>query len=106
MKAKCMEYIEKSYSEIREMNREGIAFTTGQNIIFGDCIKQRYDSETCVAERNICAIPPYFEFFTPDRPTRIVFSGKGLFSKASVRGSFLELQKHISESGYSSYDLS
>lgn len=101
-----MEYIEKNYSQINEINKEGITFTDGQRIVFGDCVKGRYNSEKCVAERNICAKPPYFEFFTQDKPIRIVFNKNGFFSKSGNNKDFLKLQKTISDSGYSSYDLS
>lgn len=60
-----MDHVEKNYSQIKEITGEGITFTDGQSIAFGDCIKRRYDSEKCTAERNICAKPPYFEFLLP-----------------------------------------
>ena len=101
-----MEYIEKSFFEIKDIDRNGITFKSGEKIIFVECIKQRYNSDTCVAERDISAQPPYFEFFTPNKPIRIIFYRTGIFSKLLIRNNFLKLQMMITESGYSSYDLS
>lgn len=102
----CMEYLKYSFSNIKNINRIGIAFISGEKINFKECIKRRYNSETCVAERDISAKPPYFEFFTPNKPIRIVFDKKGLFSKLKNSNYFLKLQMMIIEYGYSSYDLS
>lgn len=102
----CMEYLKYSFSEIKDTNRNGITFISGEKINFKECIKRRYNSETCVAERDISAQPPYFEFFTPNKTIRIVFDKKGLFSKSKNSNYFLKLQMTIIEYGYSSYDLS
>lgn len=101
-----MEYFEKNYFDIRTVDENGIFFVNEDKIIFADCIGKRYDSETCVAERDIVASPPYFEFFTPYKPTRIIFNKKGLFSKFINRRHFLRLQMKINDIGYSTYDLS
>lgn len=101
-----MKYLEKSFFEIKDIDSNGITFTDGKLIIFKECIKQRYSSETCVAERNILANPPYFEFFTPDIPTKIVFDKIGLFSNSKNLKDFRKLQNMIIDFGYSSYDLS
>lgn len=101
-----MEYLEKDYSEIMVTDKRGIMFKNGDKIVFDDCIGRRYNSETCVAERDCTASPPYFEFFTPDKSTRIIFNKKGLFSKSLNRKRFIELQMQINQMGYSSYDLS
>ena len=101
-----MEYMEKSFSEIKDIDRDHIIFISGESIIFKECIKQRYSSETCVAERDICAVPPYFEFYTPEKTIRVVFNSKGLFSKFKNRNNFRKMQMMISKFGYSSYDLS
>ena len=106
-----MKYVKRSFSEIRRIDNEGITFNDGEIIAFKDCIRGKYNSETCVAERDICAMPPYFEFFTPDRraaggiPVRIVFDKKGLFSKSVNRKNFLDFQMKINNMGYSTYDL-
>lgn len=57
-----MEYIEKRYLDIKDVDKTGITFKNGEKIIFKECIKQRYNSETCVAERDLFAKPPYFVF--------------------------------------------
>lgn len=107
-----MKYVKRSFSEIRRIDNEGITFNDGEIIAFKDCIRGKYNSETCVAERDICAMPPYFEFFTPDRraaggiPVRIAFDKKGLFSKSVNRKNFLDFQMKINNMGYSTYDLS
>ena len=100
------EYIEKSFSEIQEIDREKIAFTSGERIVFQECIGRRYNHETCVAERDISAKPPFFEFFTPEKPTRIIFDSGGFFSKSKNRDAFRKLQMMLIEFGFSSYDLS
>ena len=101
-----MEYIEKSFFEIKDIDRNGITLKSGEKIIFLECIKQRYNCDTCVAERDISAQPPYFEFFTPNKPIRIIFYRTGILSKLLIRNNFLKLQMMITEYGYSSYDLS
>ena len=73
---------------------------------FKDCIGRKYNSEASVAERDICAMPTYFNFFTPDKPVRIVFDKKVLFSKSVNHKNFLEFQIKINKTGYSTYDLS
>lgn len=101
-----MEYVERSFSEIRIIDNEGITFNDGESIVFKACIGRKYNSETCVAERDICAMPPYFEFFTLYKPVRIVFDKKGLFSKSVNHKNFLDFQMKINKTGYSTYDLS
>ena len=101
-----MEYVERSFSEIRMIDNKGITFNDGEIIAFKDCIGRKYNSEACVAERDICALPPYFEFFMPDKPVRIVFDKRGLFSKSVNRKNFLDFQMKINNMGYSTYDLS
>ena len=101
-----MDYLEKSFSEVKAIDKNGIAFMDGTEIAFGECMNWRHNRGTCVAERNICANPPYFEFFTLGSQTRIVFDKRGLFSKRRNRSDFLKLQQAINRLGYSSYDLS
>ena len=74
-----MEYIEKRYLDIKDVDKTGITFKNGEKIIFKECIKQRYNSETCVAERDLFAKPPYFVFFTSGRYTKVIFNKKGFF---------------------------
>lgn len=101
-----MKYLKYSFSEIKNINRNGITFISGEKIYFKECIKCRYNSETCVAERDISAKPPYFEIFTPNKPIRIIFDKKGLFSKLKNSNDFLKFQVIIIKYSYSSYDLS
>lgn len=101
-----MKYIEKAYSDIETIDKKGIIFKSGDRITFTECIRKRYNSDTCVAERDYAASPPYFEFFTQDLPVRVVFNKKGLFSKSKNNKEFLELQLKLNDMGYSSYDLS
>ncbi len=101
-----MNHLEKNYSDIEKINEMGITFNNGNKIIFKDCIGNRYNSETCIAERNITASPPYFEFFTLDLPIRIIFNQKGILAKHKNNNNFRDLQKKINDMGYTSYDLS
>ena len=101
-----MDYLEEEFSNIKSIDKNGITFADGKCIVFSECINQRYNSDTCVAERDCSADPPYFEFFTPEKPIRIVFDSKGLLSKFKNRNHFLKIQLMITEFGYSSYDLS
>lgn len=96
---------EKSFYEIKEINQNGITFINGERIVFQACIRQGSNGKTCIAERDLFAQPPYFLFFTADRPTKILFNKKGIFSKSENRKHFRELQRMIIEFGYSSYDL-
>ena len=101
-----MECLEKSFFEIKDIDKNGITFINGEAIVFKDCVKQRYKSNICIAERNIFAKPPYFEFFTPDKPTKILFDKTGLFSKSINLKNFRKMQNLLIDFGYSSYDLS
>ena len=96
---------EKSFYEIKEINQNGITFTNGEKIVFQSCFKQGSYGITFFAERDLFAQPPYFLFFTAERPTKILFNKKGIFSKSENRKQFRELQRMIIEFGYSSYDL-
>ena len=104
MKSKV--YIEKNYSDIQYVDKNGITFKNGDKIIFADCIGKFCNSATCVAERDITASPHYFEFYTDGKPVRIIFNYKGLFSNHINNKHFTELQMQINNAGYSSYDLS
>lgn len=101
-----MKYKEINYSEIETLDKAGMTLKNGDKILFKDCIGNRYDSIKCVAERDITASPPYFEFFTSGQPTRIIFMGKGIFSKQKIREQFVYLNRQIQKFGYSTYDLS
>ncbi len=91
------------YTDIKSIDNEKILFKDGTSIVFLECVNKKYPSSTCVAERDYSAKPPYFEFFTPVKPTRIVFVK---FFKSSNSNDFLKLQKLIVNLGYTTYDLS
>lgn len=96
---------ERHYSEIKAVDRNGITFEDGTEILFSECAGL-YDSETCVAERDVTASPPYFSFGTPDQPTKILFDRKGVFSAYKNRNEFRSLELSIIKAGYKTFDLS
>lgn len=98
--------IQQSFSDIEALDERGIILAGGRQIIFAECAGGRYNSELCIAERDITAKPPYFEFFAPGEPVRIVFDGKGLFADSRNRRLFGEFQMKIKAFGYTTYDLS
>ncbi len=93
------------FSKITSMKNGALAFCNGERILFADCAGKSWH-EKCVAERDICAAPPYFLFFTEPARTKIIFNSKGLFSKNRNCKNFLCLQNFITDSGYNSMDLS
>lgn len=106
-----MKYREISFSDISVINNKGITFSNGEQLLFSDCVsvrKKAYPDSVCVAERDITALPPYFEFFADSTgmPVRIVFDKKGLFSKSKNHKQFHELKNSIEEAGYGTFDLS
>ncbi len=101
-----MEYLIISFSDIHSIDKRGIHFKNGNSISFAECIGKRYNSSTCVAERDILALPPYFEFFSPIKPTRIIFNRKGILSGIQNHRDFLRFQSALNKLGYSTYDLS
>lgn len=101
-----MEYLIMSFSDIKSIDKEGIHFKNGDSISFAECIGSRYNSSTCVAERDILALPPYFEFFSPNIPTRVIFNRKGILSGKQNHRDFLRFQSAINKFGFSTYDLS
>lgn len=46
------EMLTKKYRDIRAVDEEGITFVDGDMIVFRECIRKRYDSSTCIAERE------------------------------------------------------
>ena len=77
----------KKYSEIEKIGKDCIFFDDGTKIQINDCVRK--DTNTCIAERDITATPPYFDFFTGDK---IIFDKKGLFAQ--------EVQRQCSEEQY------
>ena len=63
-----MEYLLKNYSDISSIDKKAIIFKDGDAILFEECIGNRNYSETCVAERDRIASPPYYEFLRPINP--------------------------------------
>ena len=98
-------YTERHFSEVKTVDGNGITFKDGTQILFRDC-GGLYDSETCVAERDVTAAPPYFSFSTPEQPTRIIFDRSGMFSASENRNDFRSLQLSIIKAGYKTFDLS
>ncbi len=91
----------KKYSEIEKIGKDCIFFDDGTKIQINDCVRK--DTNTCIAERDITAIPPYFDFFTGDK---IIFDKKGLFSQSKNKKDFQKLQLQLQSMGYTTYDLS
>ncbi|EXM37994.1 hypothetical protein RASY3_16970 [Ruminococcus albus SY3] len=91
----------RSYTDIVSFDDDGITFSSGDRIIFSEC-----GEDNCVAERDIYAKPPYIEFYTTDRHTKVVFDRTGLLSQTVNEREFIKLQSIINEAGYKSYDLS
>ena len=101
------------YDVIR-IDKEGITLdnhSTNIRILFDDCA-QNYANENslkkskCVATRDVSTLT--FSFYTIPR-TKIVFKKhliKDLFAGKSAVNKFFNLQKAISQLGYTSYDLS
>ena len=100
-----MQYKERRFSEVKAVERSGITFDDGSQIVFADCAGI-YDSETCVAVRDVTAAPPYFEFRTPEQPTRIIFDRSGQFAADRNRNDFRSLQFSIIKAGFQTFDLS
>ena len=76
----------KKYSEIEKIGKDCIFFDDGTKIQINDCVRK--DTNTCIAERDITATPPYFDFFTGDK---IIFDKKGLFSKSKNKNRFSKI---------------
>ena len=101
----------KSISQIAKIDTNGITFNDGKTLMFLECVETFQSlypnsNTTCVAERDITAKPPFFEFFTSDEHIKIIFDGKGLFSKSKNRNAFHDFQKQILGLGFTTYDLS
>ena len=101
----------KSISQIAKIDTNGITFNDGKTLRFLECVETFQSlypnsNSTCVAERDITAKPPFFEFFTADEHIKVIFDGKGLFSKSKNRKAFHDFQKQILGLGFTTYDLS
>lgn len=99
-------------ADIVRMDNDGIAVRVGDGetwISFADCARNfaavnKNSSTVCVGERNILAFT--FTFCTVPRTT-VVFSQGAfkLLGKASATRRFRRLQVHITDSGYTTYDM-
>ncbi len=98
-----MKGLVKSYTDIVGLDDEAITFSTGEKIVFSECL---IDGTSCIAERDICAGPPYFKFYTKGEHSKVLFNRKGLLSDTVNRREFLKLQHFIDEAGYKTLDLS
>lgn len=96
-----------SYYDIISMDKTGINFKNGGQIIFSDCkVCGNGYSENCIAERNAAADPPYVEFFTPGTRIRIVFDKTGLLEKKNNQRCFGQFHIDLQKYGCKTYDLS
>ena len=101
-----------NYKSIKCIEKDGIIFSDGFKIIFHDCINafaKHYtsfkDVTTCIAERNILAQPPYFQFYLYDMDIKIIFDNKGLFAKKRSIKHFQSFQLKIKNFGLKTFDL-
>lgn len=102
-----------NFNSIKNVSEKSIIFTDGFEISFDECIKgfkRKYSNfeniSNCIAERNIFAKPPYFQFYIEDMEIKLVFNCKGLFSKKRNENFFHSFQNKILFMGYKSFDLS
>ncbi len=94
------------YSKITGMDNSGILFGEEESIFFQECAQNfaRFYPESsgrCVAERNISAQPPYFEFYTCGKSMIVVFDELG----KNTHKAFHEFQEKLESYGYTTYDL-
>lgn len=98
----------RSIVDVVKIDETGITFTDGFKIDFHECtMNMSGGSSCCVAGRNVCKDPPFLEFLTSGRPTRLIFcSSRSLFFKKTKPTEMLrELQLQIEGYGYRTYDL-
>lgn len=102
-------FILKSFVDITEINETGIFFADGSKIDFKECIRNNKlnGRSRCVAGRNACADPPFMEFLTSGRPTRVLFcSSRSLFFKRQkTHEAIRSMQLQIEAFGYGTADM-
>lgn len=101
----------KSITDVISISEIGILLSGGINISFPECAinfhtTHKNSSINCIGERDISANPPYFEFYMGNNHIKLLFDYNGIFSKSKNRKLFHDMQKYISVSGYTTYDLS
>lgn len=101
-------HISDTYSatQITGMDASGILFDDGQSIFFQECVmnfSRAYPESRskCVAERNLYAPKPYFEFYTCGKSMIVQFDEPGRQGQKA----FLDFQKRLESYGYTTYDL-
>jgi hypothetical protein len=79
----------------KECNENWIAYHKRNNTWTEEEYEQFRDQSKCIGQRDVCAKPPCFEFFT--RP----------FTKVELRNQkeFSELKKMIHDAGWTTFDL-
>ncbi|QGQ97737.1 hypothetical protein EHS13_24040 [Paenibacillus psychroresistens] len=79
-----------------ECNENWIAYNKRNHNWTGEEYLQFKNQSKCIGQRDVCAKPPYFEFFT--KP----------FTKVELKNKkeFLELQKLVQNAGWSTFDMS
>ena len=55
-----MEYITKSFYDIKDIDSNMIIFKDESTIEFDECAGNKYDVDTCVADRDINVVPAFF----------------------------------------------
>jgi len=80
----------------KECNENWIAYQRRKNAWTEEEYEEFRNKSKCIGQRDVCAKPPYFEFFT--RP----------FTKIELRNQkeFSELQRMIRDAGWTTFDLS
>lgn len=98
--SETLRYNSKTCEEIivnfKECNENWIAYNKRINTWSDEEYEQFRNQSKCIGQRDVCAKPPYFEFFT--RP----------FTKVELKNQkeFLELQNIIRDVGWTTFDLS
>ncbi|MCI9420395.1 MAG: hypothetical protein HFG32_10365 [Eubacterium sp.] len=103
-----MEIKEYEYRSIKKISKKGIWFDDGFFLDFEISRKNWakkhnivLDQTYCVADRDITAASPYFEFYFEDHV--IIYISKTIFNRHRY---FQNIRAAIEEMGYSTYDLS
>lgn len=100
------------YKDIQEITKEGILFKDGYKLLFEEC---RYEwckindieanQSSCVAQRNIAVLEPYFLFHSKEH-VMVLFGKKKLLNRRKIEKLFHNLQLTLNKFVFSSYDMS